>query len=271
VNMLFAQLSDTHFTTGNLASLPAEGAYEAFTRIQALNPRPEFVVITGDLVDRGTAAEYEAAKAMLRVLDLPVHVVPGNHDHAPQMLETLGREGPYIHASTKEPDRGYYRVDYPGIRLFCCDSSVIGRHDGELGTVQLEWLDSELSRDSDVPAVLTMHHHPIPSGIAVMDRVMLSDAGELADVLLRHKPLTRILVGHLHRSMASMFAGSLVMAASSTYQQVFLDLSSRQVGAFVAEPASVLLHQMGDVHTVTHVVPIRSGPPIGVIGAAAPL
>lgn len=260
--MLLAHLSDTHLTTGSLASEPAWRGYQAFSRVGALDPRPDCVLITGDLADHGEPAEYEAACEMLGTLDLPVHVVPGNHDNARVMLQALSGT-PYVQAA-EEGGRCYYRVDYPGLRLLCCDSSVPGRHDGELGAAQLAWLDSELGIDPTVPAILALHHHPVPSGIAVMDSLMLSDSASLAAVLGRHSPLARILCGHLHRPMAAMFAGSLLMSAPSTYRQVFLDLGPRQEGAYVDEPAAFLLHNLGADTAVTHQVPVQhSGPRTG--------
>jgi 3',5'-cyclic AMP phosphodiesterase CpdA len=263
--MLLAHLSDTHLTMGVLANRPAERGYQALARIQALRPRPDCVVITGDLVDHGETAEYESAMVLLGRLDLPVHVVPGNHDHAPRMLQALAGTG-YVQAAAEEPDRCYYRVDYPGLRLFCCDSSVPGRHDGVLGPVQLAWLDRELRRDPTVPAVLAMHHHPVPSGIAFMDTIMLSDADDLAAVLRGHRPLTRILTGHLHRPSATMFAGCLVTSAPSTDRQVLLDLGPQERLAFVDEPAGMLLHRLHGATAVTHLVPVsHSGPPLGLL------
>lgn len=263
--MLLAQLSDTHLTTGVLAAAPAVRAHQALARVQALRPRPDCLVITGDLADHGQAAEYEAALALLERLDLPVHVVPGNHDHAPRLLQALAGAG-YARASEAEPGRCYYRVDYPGLRLLCCDSSVPGRDDGELGPTQLAWLDRELGRDPDVPAVLAMHHHPVPSGIAFMDTIMLSDADALAAVLEGHRPPTRILTGHLHRPSAAMFAGSLVTSAPSTYRQVLLDLDPSRPLAFVDEPPGMLLHRLQGQAAVTHLLPVgHTGPPLGTL------
>jgi Calcineurin-like phosphoesterase len=87
--VLLAQLSDPHLTTGVLAARPAERAHQALARVRALQPRPDCLVITGDLADNGQAAEYEATLALLERLDPPVHVVPGNHDHAPRLLHAL--------------------------------------------------------------------------------------------------------------------------------------------------------------------------------------
>jgi Icc protein len=130
--MLLAHLSDTHLTTGVLAGQAAGRAHQALARVQALDPRPDCLVVTGDLADHGDPAEYAAALALLGGLDLPVHVVPGNHDHAGRMLRALAGTG-YVRAAAEEPDRCYYRVDYPGLRLLCCDSSLPGRVDGSWG------------------------------------------------------------------------------------------------------------------------------------------
>jgi Icc protein len=114
-----------------------------------------------------------------------------------------------------------------------------------------------------VPAILAMHHHPVPSGIAFMDTIMLSDGDDLATVLGGHPPVTRILTGHLHRPSAAMFAGALVTSAPSTHLQVHLDLGPLQRLAFVDEPPGILLHHLQGATAVTHLVPVaHSGPPL---------
>jgi 3',5'-cyclic AMP phosphodiesterase CpdA len=41
---------------------------------------PELVLVTGDLAHRGTRNEHEAAATLLRGLEKPLLVIPGNHD-----------------------------------------------------------------------------------------------------------------------------------------------------------------------------------------------
>ena len=80
---LIAQITDLHIKR------PGELAYEkvdtaaALTRcidtLNALLPRPNLVVITGDLVDTPLLDEYEHLLRLLAPLELPLAVVPGNH------------------------------------------------------------------------------------------------------------------------------------------------------------------------------------------------
>jgi 3',5'-cyclic-AMP phosphodiesterase len=263
--VLLAHLSDTHFTSGVLQERPAQFGRDAIDRINALDPRPDCVVLTGDLVDQGEVAEYVKAAEILHNMEVPLHVVPGNHDHAQRMLQALSGTDYVVEAKT-ESGRCYYTVDYPDVRLLCCDSSVSGHHYGKLGRAQLDWLDGQLAQEPQKPTVLAMHHHPIASGIEVMDQVMLRDASNLAEVLSRHKPLLRVLVGHLHRPMTAVFGGSIVISAPSTYRQVSLDLRPGSRGAYVEEPAAFMLHNIKGDRTVSHLAYVRdTGPPLGAI------
>src|SRR5262245_31882292 len=93
--MRLLQLSDPHVRvpgdplSGRVDTLPyLERAAEAVAKFQ---PRPDVVLITGDLIDTLVIEEYRhAAKALSRI-DLPLFVLPGNHDYRDGMREVLGQ------------------------------------------------------------------------------------------------------------------------------------------------------------------------------------
>ena len=63
--MLLAQISDLHVR-------PTGQRYkDAVEHLNRLDPRPDLVLITGDLVDEGLQAEYDALRALLGGLELP--------------------------------------------------------------------------------------------------------------------------------------------------------------------------------------------------------
>lgn len=67
-------VSDLHIGSRD-AQVPYTALQELAARIQ-----PDLILATGDLTERGRTGELERAAARLRDLDLPLLVVPGNHD-----------------------------------------------------------------------------------------------------------------------------------------------------------------------------------------------
>ena len=67
------QISDLHF--GNNDARLLEPLRRAIEEIA-----PDVLIISGDLVEHASKAEFEAARDFLRTLPKPQMVVPGNHD-----------------------------------------------------------------------------------------------------------------------------------------------------------------------------------------------
>jgi 3',5'-cyclic AMP phosphodiesterase CpdA len=249
---LIAHLSDPHITTGALAAEPAAGLTRALTRVLALEPRPDCVIITGDLVDRGRETEYAVLQELIERLPVPVHLVAGNHDDRDALRQAFGL------AETT------YAAEYPGFTVVVLDSLRPELGDaGLLGPEQLTWLDETLGRRRNVPAFVCLHHPPERVGIPGMDAIRLVDGPELAAVLLRHPHVARVLAGHLHRVVTAGFAGTVLTVAPSTYRQVDLNLREDRPVAFVAEPAGFLLHRVEGSECVTHLVQVsHTGAPV---------
>ncbi len=72
--MRIAHLSDPHLMRGPLAAQPAANLAEALGRLLAIEPRPDCVVITGDLADTGHPEEYAVLRTILRRCPVPVHL-----------------------------------------------------------------------------------------------------------------------------------------------------------------------------------------------------
>src|SRR3989344_3810050 len=100
---------------------------EAVASVNRLPQAPHAAVITGDLTDFGRAAEYEHLRALLMPLNMPVYLLPGNHDSREQMRASfpqhhyLGSEG-FIQ----------YSVPVGGMQLIALDTVVPGASEGSL-------------------------------------------------------------------------------------------------------------------------------------------
>src|SRR3546814_18425357 len=82
--MLCAQITDLHVSLpGALLAGRSDTAGfldRAVARLNGLDPRPDFVLVTGDLVEGGSEAEYRHLRERLAPPAMPVFLAPGNHD-----------------------------------------------------------------------------------------------------------------------------------------------------------------------------------------------
>lgn len=240
---LIAQITDLHLRPSGLTcyrvsdtNMRAERAVKA---LLALEPRPDAVVVTGDLTDNNDPREYAQARRMLSKLPMPVYLLPGNHDQSDGMKAAFS-DYPGIRDTVS--GKIYYAADIGSLRLIALDSNVPGKPHGHLGQEQLDWLSRTLS-ESDKPTILAIHHPPCLTGIPHMDGIGLADGEALADVVRPHAHVERIICGHVHRPLVTSFAGKIMTLAPSTAHQLVLEFSEDAPGQFNFEPAAYFIHR----------------------------
>lgn len=215
------------------------------------------MVITGDLVEHGTAEEYRVLQEVVAGFPLPLKLVAGNHDEPRQLAAAFGGSE-LLGRSTST----HYVEEFAAFALVVLDSWQAGIPSGRLGAEQLGWLDGTLATLQPKPAFVALHHPPAPVGIPFLDGMRLEDEDELSDIIARHPQVVRVLAGHVHRPVTAPFAGTILAVAPSTYLASGLTLNG-SVPHYRAEPASYLLHVGDGPQWVTHVVPVsHSSAPI---------
>jgi 3',5'-cyclic AMP phosphodiesterase CpdA len=249
--MIIAQISDPHVVPPGALLYGRVDTADFLTRAVAelhrLEPPPDIVVITGDLVDKGEKAEYDHLRSLLAPLAMPVFVIPGNHDGRETLRTAFGGDG-YL------PRDGFlqYAVeDYP-VRLIALDTHIPGEGGGELCADRLLWLDRTLAAEPRRPTAVMMHHPPFLTGIERMDRAGLRGIDAFAAVIGRHSQVERILCGHLHRAIDRRFAGTIAGTAPSTAHQMHLDIHPGAPLRMVFEPPGYRLHLWRDGGLITH-------------------
>ena len=82
--MLIAQITDSHIKAqGRLAYKKVDTAanlHRCIHHLLNLEKRPNLVLMTGDLSDFGRPEEYQLLRKLIAPLNMPVYVIPGNHD-----------------------------------------------------------------------------------------------------------------------------------------------------------------------------------------------
>jgi 3',5'-cyclic AMP phosphodiesterase CpdA len=241
--MIVGQISDLHIAPpGSKADLrfrTAEHLARAVEHIGKLEPRPDLWLATGDLVEEGSAEEYQRLRDILAPIDRPIYVIPGNHDEREAMRAAFG-DGGYL-----PPENGaflqYTLEDYP-LRLIALDTLLPGKSRGELCDERLAWLEARLAEAPERPTLIFMHHPPFRTGLWHMDKQRVTTADRLGEVVSRHKQIIQIVCGHLHRPIQHLWHGVLVSVCPSTAHQIALDLRDGERLAVIAEPPALQLH-----------------------------
>lgn len=249
---LIAQISDLH------VQLPGKLAYgvvdtnplvaEAIARLSRLNPQPDVVVASGDLIQDGTVEEYELLKVMLAPLQCPVYLMPGNHDHRHNLQQVFDTHT-YL---PKESSHISYAVDSYSIRMIMLDSIIPGKGGGCVDAERLTWLGQQLTAAPETPTLIFMHHPPFATGIPWMDRKRFQGYEKLAALINQHPQVKRISCGHLHRTIYCSWGGTVASSQPSLAHQSAIDFAPDSPSQFVMEPPAYQLHVWTNETLVSH-------------------
>jgi 3',5'-cyclic-AMP phosphodiesterase len=242
---LIAQLSDPHVGAEWIAPDPATLLGAAIAAVRRLGP--DVVIVSGDLVENARDAEYEQVQEALAPLDVPVHVLPGNHDDREALHRHFGVPG-----RAGEPVQ--YAAELGPLRLLVLDSTAPGHEHGELDRERLDWLERELAAAPERPTLIAMHHPPLCTGAPAIDAIALRRDGRhaLAELLERHPHVLKVVAGHVHRTVGSQIGGRPVLAIPSTYAELCLDFEASELKT-IDDGRGYALHTLVDGTLVSHV------------------
>jgi Icc protein len=259
--MLIAQISDPHLMPRGVlyqglvdtnAMLAA-----AIAQVNKLPQRPDLVILSGDVVDGGTPAEYALAREMLAAIKQKLLVIPGNHDERAAFRSCFADLG-YL------PQSGpmhFVAGDHGPVRVIGLDVTIPGLGHGDMDDEAVAFLEAALALEPERPTMIMMHQPPFMTGMAFMDQYRCLRGQRLAEIVSRYPAVERIVCGHVHRSIQLRFGGTVLCTAPSTGAAIALSLGPERVGASVLEPPGLLLHHWTPgTGLVTHLVPIGDFP-----------
>lgn len=240
--MLIAQLSDIHAApeNDNLQRLQ-----RAIDWLLALNP--DLLVVSGDLTDNGWSAGYRAIDSALQRLACRSLILPGNADDKTVMCENLAA---FAHRSARDDLHFHEYVN--NVPVIGVDVTVAGESRGDIRP-HLRWLDAAL-RAQPQPAMVFLHQHLFPSGIAPLDNAMCDGGEALAQLLARlpHPPLA-LCAGHVHRAISTIFAGIPAYLCGSICPANPLMLNAQHIPV-ASDPPALLIHELRSDTSVSHFV-----------------
>jgi len=241
--MILIQITDLHVRPRGLAAMRTcetnTLTERALRAVRDFRPRADAMVITGDLTNNGLVAEYENLAEMLaRLIDIPVYVIPGNHDDRDN-FRTVLRHLPGV---TSDPEFVQYAVEDLPVRLVMLDTLITRESDGELCPRRLQWLDRTLAAQPDKPTIIAMHHPSFLCGIGHMDIIILREPAGFEAVVRRHPQVQRIICGHHHRVITTNVAQAIASTSPGVAHIVDLDLFTDNPGQWTLEPPGFQVH-----------------------------
>lgn len=255
-------ISDTHLIGADgplYGDVDADGRLgELLGQLRLSGVRPDAIVFTGDLVDKGEPAAYRKLRDLVEPfaaeLGAELVWVMGNHDNRAELRRFLLDEAPSM-----APLDHVRMID--GLRIVTLDTSVPGHHHGQLRADQLDWLADELATPASDGTILALHHPPIPSVLDMAVTVELRDQAPLGRVL-KGTDVRAILAGHLHYSTNATFVGIPVSVASATCYTQDLTVAAGGTRGRDGAQACNLVHVYPE--TVVHsVIPLGGGNTVG--------
>lgn len=240
------QLTDLHILAGQDATLLGIDTAYYFRAVLALafarQQTFDLILLTGDLAQDPVIESYQYILKSLATYPVPCVCLPGNHDDYALMQRILNTE--------RINCRKQVFLDH--WQIICLNSQIPGEEGGRLSSEELFFLDDCLRRHPDKHALVTVHHHCLPTNSVWMDTMMIENSNEFLAIINQHPQAKAIVCGHIHQVMDNQTKNVRVWGTPSTCFQ--FKPESEKFGLDDASPAYRHLQLYGDGRIESEVI-----------------
>ncbi|MCY4072729.1 MAG: metallophosphoesterase [Chloroflexi bacterium] len=220
--LTFLHISDTHISVD-----PKTGSHELFAAaphpnrcaealVDAIRQLPfqiDFILHTGDVCADPLPENYRLALEILRRLEQPLILLPGNHDSLDLMREVLpdGERRRVV---------GDDHITIMGYHLLTIDGSGADNPLAPtLAEPQIERFAAEASRTQGQPILVAAHYPFIRTGVPWIDDQSRVQNGErIHDILARRRgQVAGVFFGHIHQAVSSVCDGVAYICSPSAW------------------------------------------------------
>lgn len=208
-------MSDLHFAEKGtvLGHDPRKRLQIAIDHINTRHADASMCVITGDMVNRGSEADYLGLRAALDTLLIPYLSMVGNHDNRALFKQALRLPETCMEGFIQ------YTIETPEGLIVCLDTQKIGSDAGEFCDARRHWLAETLCRAGTTPVFLFLHHPPIALGLPMQDTENMRNGQEFINLVSGFECVKYLFMGHVHRPLTGTVGGiSYATMRSILYQ-----------------------------------------------------
>jgi 3',5'-cyclic AMP phosphodiesterase CpdA len=209
----FVQISDSHIGFAREPNKDVASTMRlAIAKINALTPRPAFLLHTGDLTHLAKPEEFDTCAQIVKEAKVSqAFFVPGEHDvFTDDAKSYLQRHGKGTRGT------GWHSFDYKGVHCIGL-VNVMNLKAGGLGVLgkdQLEWLKADVAGlAASTPIVVFAH---VPLWTVYEKWGWGTEDAEQALALLRRFGSVTVLNGHIHQAMQKVEGKVTFHTARST-------------------------------------------------------
>ncbi|MFN3262489.1 MAG: metallophosphoesterase [Pikeienuella sp.] len=207
----FVHLTDIHISHPAMEDPQRRADTAAHLRaavegINRLDPAPDFVLLSGDLVNHGDEPSYRLARELLAPLKAPLLIGLGNHDDRAVFHSVFSghdRADPMVHEAV-----------HGGLHVVTLDSLVPGRVGGALPSEQVEFLEAALARHPEMPKVVSIHHPPRLSHRGLPWASLDPESTAALAGALAGRNVAGVFSGHIHLNRVSLWRGAPLVVSN---------------------------------------------------------
>lgn len=203
------QLTDPHLMAsadGSLLGVNTRDSLDAvIAEVLKSHGQPDLILATGDIAQDGSEGAYRFFGDRLGAFSGASAWIAGNHDQVGHLAEIAARY---------DADRRH--IVQGGWQFILLDSSVPGKVFGELAESELDFLAGMLEQHPDLPALVTLHHHPVDISADWMREIGLRNRQDFWRVIDRFPQVKVVLWGHIHQTHEQQRNGVQLLATPST-------------------------------------------------------
>ncbi|MEX2517885.1 MAG: metallophosphoesterase [Paracoccaceae bacterium] len=184
----------------------------AVAMIDAMDPQPDFIVVSGDLTNHGDVESYRIVQSLLAPLRPPVLLALGNHDSRAEFHS--------VFSGHSEPAPLRHDAAHGDLHVITLDSLRPGRVGGALGDDDFAFLDEALGRHSALAKLIVVHHPPRLDPAALPWESLDQPSTDRLAAALEGRRIAGVLSGHIHIDRVSFWRGAPALTCNGVHATV---------------------------------------------------
>jgi Icc protein len=203
-----AHISDLHMTDIKSESFRGSKPYENYIDVlrEIHVKNCNFIIATGDMSESGSVESYNLIKQGFSEVNIPVHIIPGNHDNLDNMNSTL-----MDNLVTYKNN-----ISFDNWAFYFLDTVVDGENYGYISNNSLKKFLENIRNATAKNIGVIMHHQPIDVGTPLIDRLNIKNANILSTSAFRDSRIKIILFGHVHNDYEFKLNNTVYSSAPAT-------------------------------------------------------